>query len=134
MAQGNPCDALNSRRPQRLRRALRVAGLRARVAVFVVPAAVRFVFASFLLASFRPDAVVTVRLAAERFFARVGLPIDPFAPPFRTVFLLETATLPAPLAAALLATPFLPKLLLERDDIRFARIQHLRSSWRIRLA
>jgi hypothetical protein len=79
----------NSRRPHRLRRALQVAGLRARVAVFVVPAADLFVFfvvpaadffvfAIFLLASFWPDAVVTVRLAAERFFARAGLPIDPF--------------------------------------------------------
>jgi hypothetical protein len=47
-----------------------VAGLRARVAVFVVPAADLFVFAIFLLVSFRPDAVVTVRLAAERFLAR----------------------------------------------------------------
>ena len=89
-----------------------MAGLRARLAVFVAPAADLFVFAIFLLASFRPDAVVTVRLA-ERFFAGAGLPIDPFAPPFRTVVFLATATLPAPfLAAALLATPFLPKLLL----------------------
>jgi hypothetical protein len=119
-----PCDALNSRQPQRLRRALRVACWRERVAAFVVPAADLFVFfvvpaadllvfAIFLLASFRPDAVVTVRLAAERFFARGGLPIDPFAPPFRTVVFLATATLPAPiLDAALLATPFLPELLL----------------------
>ena len=108
-----PCDALNSRRAQRLRRALRVAGLRARLAVFVVPAADLFVFAIFLLAIFRPDAVVTVRLAAERFFGRAALPIDPIAPPFRTVVFLATAPLPAPfLAAALLATPFLPKLLL----------------------
>src|SRR5258708_5060381 len=63
-------DTLNSRRPQRRRRALCVAGLRARAAVFVVPAAVHFVFAIFLLATFPPGAVVTVRFAAERFFFR----------------------------------------------------------------
>ena len=108
-----PCDALNSRRAQRLRRALRVAGLRARLAVFVVPTEDFFVFAIFLLASFRPDTVVRVRLAVERFFDRAALPIDPFAPPFRRVVFLATAPLPAPfLAATLLATPFLPKLLL----------------------
>jgi hypothetical protein len=67
--------------------------LRARVALFVVPAADLFVFAIFLLASLRPDAVVTVRLAAERFFARVGLPIDPFAPPFRKVVFLAKPTI-----------------------------------------
>jgi hypothetical protein len=84
-----------------------------RLAVSVVPAADLSAFAIFLLASFRVDALVTVRPAAERFFARAGLPIDPFAPPFRTVVFLATATLPAPfLAAALLATSFLPKLLL----------------------
>ena len=85
-----------------------MAGLRARLAVFFVPAADLFVFAIFLLASFRPDAVVRVRLPAERFFGRAALPIDPFAPPFRTVVFLATAPLPARfLAAALLATPFL---------------------------
>jgi hypothetical protein len=41
------------------------------------------------------------------------LPIDPFAPTFRTVVNLAAATLLATfLAAALLTTPFLPKLLL----------------------
>jgi hypothetical protein len=54
-----------ARRPQRLRRALRLAGLRARIAVFVLAAADLFVFAISLLASFRPDGVVTIRLAAE---------------------------------------------------------------------
>jgi hypothetical protein len=49
--QAKALRALNSRRPQRLGRALCVAGLRARVAVFVVPAAAAdlFVFAIFLL-------------------------------------------------------------------------------------
>jgi hypothetical protein len=42
------------------------------LAVFLVPAADLFVFAIFLLASFRPDAVVTVSLAVERFFARAA--------------------------------------------------------------
>jgi len=49
--QAKALRALNSRRPQRLGRSLCVAGLRARVAVFVVPAAAAdlFVFAIFLL-------------------------------------------------------------------------------------
>src|SRR5260370_7886540 len=71
-----PCDALNSRRPQRLRRALRVAGLRARAAVFVVPAADLFVFFVVpaphlfvfpisLLPTFPPAALPTVPLPSS---------------------------------------------------------------------
>jgi hypothetical protein len=107
-----PCDALNSRRPQRLGRVLRVAGLRARSRLCRTgrrPLRFRDLSARDLPAGRRRHGPPCSRALLSQ-----GRPADRSpCPALRTVVLLVRATLPAPfLAAALLATPFLPNHLL----------------------